>query len=625
MVALVVVGSMAGASMLLASYYWTRIPQADAMLSARATVVYYSDGKTEIGRFSIRNRVVVSIDRVPRHLQLAVLAAEDRSFEMHQGVSLRDTARAAVANLRGEPLQGASTITQQYVKVLSARTDRDWAGKYVESLAALKLERSVSKRQILQGYLNAIYLGRNSYGVQAAARSWFGKDVADLDLSQSAFIAGIINAPERYDPVDGSGSAKEARRRWDYVLDGMVGEGWLDRSTRAGLVFPKVRATRTPPDPVSGSSADQRGYLLPVVRAELRRSLSMSDTEIDRAGLKVVTTVDPQVQAATVAAADQARRGARVPDLRIGAVAMDPLTGAVKAMYGGPGVDQRERSTATQDVAELGTAAAPFILAAALESGLTAETQVPAPRSVRISATQRLFNPGGLGHGYPELRTAMAEQWPTALHSVGKEVGPDAVQEAAVRAGLPAGTRGLKQQEDTAFPLSTTAPRVIDLAAVEAGIGQGGTRPVPHLVSSVSGPGFREDRRREVALSRGMPAQVARTVGAVQHQTLQAWPDVAERLGRCGTQVEASGVMAGTAPARYSSWFAGYVPGLAVAVGMHRGTAYQPLPLVGLRGITVQQYETIPSEVWADLATVSCRGPAGDLLRRTDLAAPPVA
>jgi membrane peptidoglycan carboxypeptidase len=621
LVAMVTVGSMLGALTLLASYYWTNIPQAGALMTARATVVYYADGKTEIGRFSIRNRVPVSLDDVPRHLQLAVLSAEDRSFELHRGVSPRDTARAAVANLRGEPLQGASTITQQYVKALSARTGRGWAAKYVESLAALKLERSVSKRQILQGYLNAIYFGRNSYGVQAASRAWFGIDVAELDVSQAAFVAGIINSPERYDPMDGDRPTKEARRRWNYVLDGMVKQGWLDRTTRDGLVFPKVRPTPTPPDPVSGSTADQRGYLLPVVRRELRRTLGMSDSEIDRAGLKVVTTIDPRVQTATVAAAERARRGTKVRDLRIGAVAMDPLTGEVKALYGGPGTDQRQRSTATRDVAQLGTAAAPFILSAALESGLTADTQVSAPRSVRISPTQRLTNPDGLSHGYPGLGTAMAAQWPTALHWVGKRVGPDAVRRAAVRAGLPDDTRGLKQQ--AAFPLSLASPRVIDLAAVEAGIGQGGTRPVPHLVSSVTGPGLRDARRREVALSRGLSAQVAGTVGSVQSQTLQEWPDVAGRLRRCGTPADASGAMAGTSPSRYSSWFAGFTPGLSVAVGMHRGTAYQPLPLVGLRGITAKQYQSIPSQVWAELATVDCRPDPDYLFRRPGSAPAP--
>ena len=604
-VAALLVLVLVGTSTVLACWYArTTVPAPDAMLGAHATVVYYADGRTEIGRFAVRDRVPVRLEQVPRTLRLAVLAAEDQGFEHHHGIAWSGVLRAGLADLRGRRLQGGSTITQQYAKALTARTGRGWRAKAGEAMVALRIERSSDKQQILVAYLNAIYLGRNSYGVQAAARAWFGVDVGRLTLAQSAFLAGIVNGPELYDPDDGAASAADARRRFDVVLDAMVAQGWLDPGTRRQQVFPAVRHSRTPPDPVTAGVADQRGYLMRLVQAELAE-LHLSRYQLDRDGLTVVTSIDPRLQAATVASAERQRTGTRARGLLLGVLAMDPWTGAVRAVYAGPGELVRARNAATQDESELGTAAAPAVLVAALEHGLPVDRRVPTRGAVRLAGGDLLVNPGGRGHGHPRLDTAAARQWPTALRWIGERAGASAVRAAAVRLGLPAGTRGLDREAE--FPLALASPRVVDVALVEATLAAAGRRPRPHLLVRVVEPGGRA-RSVPVGSTRAVepgPAGLAadvQIVSALDHQV----PEALRRNGFTGCDGPV-GTVSGQAVGRFAGWYAGFTPRLAVAVAIHRELAGRALPLVADGGLTRQQYTAVPATVWTDVAAAGCR------------------
>ena len=181
-------------------YAATPIPSVSAVEALPQTsLVFYSDG-TQIGQFKKEQRTVVPLQRVPEHVQRAVLAIEDRSFYDNRGVSLRGTVRAAWNNARGGEVQGGSTITQQYVKNFFLNSDRTLKRKAREFVISLKVAQQVPKEKILEDYLNKIYFGRNAYGIQAAARAYFGKDVDKLTVSEGAFLAGIINSPEIYDP-----------------------------------------------------------------------------------------------------------------------------------------------------------------------------------------------------------------------------------------------------------------------------------------------------------------------------------------------------------------------------------------------------------------------------------------
>ena len=179
-------------------YATTDIPDPNKDFQAQTTFVYYADGKHEIGRFASQNRTASRCPTYPQHVQDAVIAAEDRTFETNKGIDPKGILRAAFSNARGDSTQGASTITQQYVKVLYLSQERTLTRKVKEAFVSLKIQRQQSKDEILQGYLNTIYFGRGAYGIQAAAQAYFDKDAKDLTVQEGAVLASVLNSPGNF-------------------------------------------------------------------------------------------------------------------------------------------------------------------------------------------------------------------------------------------------------------------------------------------------------------------------------------------------------------------------------------------------------------------------------------------
>src|SRR5690606_21791936 len=237
------------------AYAMVDIPEPDDFVAAQTTTVYYADGETVMGTFGEQNRVLVDGDQIPEVMRQATVAGEDRSFYENPGINPTGLARAMWNNLRGGDRQGGSSITQQYAeRYYIGQTVDDYAGKVREALLAIKLDRAQDKDEILGNYLNTIYFGRDSYGVQTAAQAYFGVDAADLDVSQAALLAGVIPSPNNFDPRV---SPEQAERRWNYVLDGMVATGALTQAERDAQTFPEtVEYSR------SDTFAGPTGYLL---------------------------------------------------------------------------------------------------------------------------------------------------------------------------------------------------------------------------------------------------------------------------------------------------------------------------------------------------------------------------
>ena len=201
--------------------------------------------------------------RIPKAVQQAHLAAEDRDFYENSGISPTGIARAVWVGLRGGQTQGGSTITQQYVKNYFLTQDQTLSRKAKEILISIKIAKQQSKDQILENYLNTIYYGRGAYGVQTAAKAYFGKDVSKLTASEGALLASVIRGPQYYDPGLGAEQQKSAEGRVEYVLDGMQGQGWLTAEQRSKATFPKVVKYR----PGRGASGPT-GYLVAQVKDE---------------------------------------------------------------------------------------------------------------------------------------------------------------------------------------------------------------------------------------------------------------------------------------------------------------------------------------------------------------------
>ena len=252
-------------------------------------------------------------------------------------------------------------------------SDQTFQRKFTEILISLKVERALDKDQILTDYLNTVYFGRGTYGVQAAAQAYFGVDASALTIEQAALLAGVLPAPNRYDPAEDPEAAQE---RFDYVSDGLVATEVLNQAAADALVLPTT-VEQAPQQVYAGP----RGYLLQAAREELA-DLGYDDDAIDTGGYKVVTTYDPAVQDAVEAGvAEQMPTPEDTggeplsPGLRVAAVSIDPATGGVKGMYGGDDLTQRQNAV-TKDIAQGGSTFKPFTLVAALEAGVSAGRDV---------------------------------------------------------------------------------------------------------------------------------------------------------------------------------------------------------------------------------------------------------
>ncbi|MDT7581203.1 MAG: hypothetical protein QOK35_2467, partial [Pseudonocardiales bacterium] len=232
------------------------VPTPDDAAQNQVSVISYADG-AQLTRIVPEqgNRIVVPLERVPPAVREAVLAAEDRSFYSNPGFDLTGIMRAAFNQLRGG-VGGGSTITQQYVKNTRVGAEATLWRKYREMVVAVKISQERTKDEILGDYLNAIYFGRGAYGIQSAAQAYFGRPVETLTPAEGALLAGVIQSPSRWDPAL---NPDKAVQRWNFVLDGMVAQGWLSPADRAAATFP-VTVPRRPSS--GGVPADARGHIV---------------------------------------------------------------------------------------------------------------------------------------------------------------------------------------------------------------------------------------------------------------------------------------------------------------------------------------------------------------------------
>src|SRR5881296_4696540 len=326
----------------------------------------YDDNDEPMTELHVERRILVPLAQIPQSLRDAVIATEDKRFYSHWGIDPIGVARAVVQNYRrGRIVEGGSTITQQLTKVLFLTPDKSLERKLREAVLAMELERRYSKDRILEMYLNQVYFGSGSYGVEAAARTYFGKSVSELTVREAALLAGLPRAPSSYSPFD---HANAAKRRRELVLRRMVEYGALKEEeaqriarTDLGLIAPERRRT-------TGQ------YFLDYVQQTLEAKYGAD--LVFKGGLNIYTTLSPSMQLA----AEQAMRDglkalegrsakARPGENPEGAIiTIEPQTGYVKAMVGGYDFLRSEFNRAVQAKRQPGSAFKPFIYIAALEA-----------------------------------------------------------------------------------------------------------------------------------------------------------------------------------------------------------------------------------------------------------------
>ena len=587
-------GFIAGTTLFAFAYFTVSIPDANAFVNSQSTIIQYSNGE-EIGRVGSENRQIVPLAKIPMNVRNAVLAAEDRSFYSNRAFSVTGIARAVINNLRGGSLQGGSTITQQYAKTAFLTSERTIQRKIKELVIAIKLENQLSKDQIFESYLNTIYFGRGSYGVQTASQQYFNRNVDQLTNAQAIVISCILRSPGFYDPSYSKENEERLTARFDYVLKGMVEAKTLTPEDAAKIKFPTVA-----PRVTSGSLSGPKGHIIEAVSKELK-SLGFTEEQLQVGGLTIKTTIDQRAQTAAVDAINKLTPTKVPENLHVALVAIRPGTGEVVAMYGGADYLKRQLNDATQAIALAGSTFKVFALAAALEAGipLTSMWNGDSPQTFDdLGKPYEVGNYGNEGWGQVDLLFATKHSINTVYVPLGQKAGLDKVVDAARRAGIP---ESVAMMPTPSVALGPASPHVIDVANAYATFAAQGIKSKPYLVTSVIGSNkgvlYEGKPQTEEVFSKEVMADVTYALKSVVNGGTGA---AALALGR-----PAAG-KTGTSQSNASAWFSGYTPQLAAAVSFFRDDATQTLN--GIGGLTSVTGGSFPARIWTAFMKGALKG-----------------
>ncbi|SDT68467.1 transglycosylase domain-containing protein [Jiangella sp. DSM 45060] len=576
------------------AYAMTDIPEANAFARSEATIVYWNDGETELGRFSAENRETVDISDIPQACQDAVVAAEDRSFYDNNGFDPVGMLRAGIGYIQNNgstAAGGGSTITQQYVKNYYLTQDQTLTRKVQELFISVKIDQQLDKDDILASYLNTIWFGRGGvYGIQTASRSYFGVPVSELDTAQCAALAGILRSPTRYDPTLGPENAERYQQRFAYVVDGMVDIGTLDAATAETLVPPEVV-----PEQKTNRYGGPNGYLLQQVRDELIDN-GFTEEEIDTGGLRVVTTFDPQAQSAAIQSVEAERPQEHADGVRVGLAAVTPGDGAVVAMYGGPDAVEQPFNDALDASVQGGSTVKPFTLAAALEQGISLESRYSGNTLTDPILGPPVHNQDDKEYGEAiDLVTATENSMNTAFVDLAMNIGPDSIVDAQLASGLSyAADEETQLRQDPRVTIGIGHVRPIDMAEAYATLAAGGRHADWYTVRSVTEPGGNVPYRVEpVPESVLDPGVVADTTFALSQVVQNGSGREAQNLnrpaaGKTGTHED------------LTAWFSGYVPQLSASVVIFRGEGETAgtVSLDGVDGMDTFTGGAFPARIW---------------------------
>lgn len=563
----------------------TVVPTPNDLATSEATVVYYADGKNEIGRLGESTRRSVPLTDIPIDVQQAVLAAEDRNFYNHGGISPLGITRAAINNITGGNTQGGSTITQQYAKIAFLTQDRTWTRKVNEALLAFKLETVISKEQILEDYLNTIYFGRNANGIEAASIAYFGVPVNELDFTQGAVLASVIKSPSGLSPEENLGGLKA---RWSYVLDAMVETGDITQAQRDAANFPEIAPFKQK-DRLGG----QVGFLLTAVEQQLLAQ-GYDQEEIQRGGLKIISSFDRRAQRAAQRAVRDQGPTSGTQGLRIGLAAVKPGTGEVLAMYGGTNFITDQINNATRQFAQAGSTFKPFALAAALDQGVQLNSLWNGNSPSTVNG-YTFNNYGNNSYGVVSLLQATELSINSAYVELTADVGVRNVADAALAAGIPETTPGLNlESPDLTFVLGTASPSGLDMANAYATFANEGVRSSTTFVKQVFGSNGGLLYQYEPELATVFGAEIANTVGYSLFKTVtNGTATAALALDR------PAAAKTGTTDDNKSAWFAGYTPQISAAVLMAKeDPSGIPISMSGTGGLTTVTGGSFPAAIW---------------------------
>jgi penicillin-binding protein 1A len=627
-------GTSLVAGVLLAA--WVSVPVPGELNTVRdeATTVYYSDG-TPVGKIAAQDRTIVTLDELPPQVTQAIIASEDQSFETHIGINPLGIVRAALNNVTGGDRQGASTLTQQYVENYYVGVEyATYSTKLKEAIIALKVTQEQSKDQVLEGYVNTIYLGRGAYGVEAAAQAYFGKSAKEMTISESAFLAGIIPNPTYWDPRQGEASAAQAKSRWERTLDLMVEQGFITADDRNAAKYPKLIEYK------QGSGDNRTAYLLEQVAKELGNpnGANISEDQLTKGGYQIHTTIDRKMQAAAYETMKLPKDAGKFT--RASLTSIDPQTGEIKAMYGGPDYSKYPTNAATFR-AQGASTFKPFTLIGALREGIPLTKEYDSTDGMIIEGWKHdpdgpdvpLSNFDNDSFGWIDLAYATAQSVNVVYGQLNKEIGADKTAQVAYDLGIPQPDDDPETNDcclirsNLANVLGTDYVTNVDLAHAYSTIAAQGYRTTPHIVAEVrngedlvvhEGPTASEQVFTEDVMAAATYAlqQVVNEGSGIEAKALMG-PDGYTRRPVAGKT--------GSSQQTESAWFAGFVPQLTTVVGLYQydtdQNAYQQVqPFGGYEWMTGGSW---PAKAWTAYMAKATEGMEIEEFPEYELPEPP--
>ena len=554
------------------------------------THIYDINGKPLASIHDEANRDVVPLDQISPNLKRAVLAIEDSNFFTHKGINPGGIARALIVNLeKGRTVEGGSTMTMQLVKNLFLSPQSKFSRKVAEAVMSIRLEQILNKDQILQLYLNQIYLGHNLYGVETASRSYFNKSANNLTLSEAAMLAGLISAPEEYSPFV---NYKLAKDRQEIVLNRMKDLKWITPAQEAAARKEKIKLGK-----ITSFGGSQVPYVTQAVVQELTRRFGRD--AVVKGGMRVQTTIDLKMQRIAEETVKAWHERLYYQGLfydrdegQIALAAVDPRTHFVKAMVGGVDYEKSQFNRAIQARRQPGSSFKPFIYYAAFASGKYGPDSVVYDSPVGYRDGDGYYYPQNYGGGFSgavSIRRALEVSLNIPAVKLGQEVGLNKVIEICRVLGIRS-----PMEPVVSLPLGAVDLTPLEMAGAFATFANNGwhsdTTFIVQVTDSSGNVLLDNTPKPKLVLNSWAAASVNSALqGVITNGTARA-----AQLGR-----PAAG-KTGTTSSERDIWFVGYVPQLSVAVWMGNDN-YRPMSYGATGG-------TIVAPVWRDFMSQALEG-----------------
>ncbi|MFE4997070.1 transglycosylase domain-containing protein [Streptomyces mirabilis] len=615
-------------------YAMVGVPNPNDTALAQNNVFYWSDGTQMAATGGQTNRQIVGPEAIPKAMKNAVVSAENASFYKDRGVDPKGIARAFVNMARGGETQGGSTITQQYVKNTYLNQDQTITRKFKELFISIKVNSKLSKDQILAGYLNTAYYGRNAYGIQAAAQAYFGVDAEKLSTEQCVFLASVLKGPNLYNPDGGVGAladpdsnTKRVKERWTWILDREVTVGNMTQAERTKIkTFPTLKKANS-------TLSGQTGYLVDIAKEYVAKKAGITPEQLEKGGYRIYTTFDKKkvtelekaVKATKKSFLDTKARPKTDKDVQFGAASVDPKTGKIVALYGGDGFDKGHYSNnANTTGVPVGSTWKPIVLATAMQYGTYKTTPEPLSPMARYNGDDLLVikdqnndpimgndgkpfrqkNEGTKAWGMVTLKKAMEQSINSPFAQLGVDVGLSKTRKVAESMGILPDSFDQGNLNNVSFSLGTSTPSAIRMADAYGTFAASGSHYEPYSVTKVLKDSEPLPQFKPPAEQPAMPENVANNVTDVLQNVVQN--GTGKKVADMGFPVAGK---TGTTDKNKSAWFVGYTRELSTAVTLFRSDPKTSKleSMNGTGGVASVHGGDIPAQVWKDYMAVALK------------------